>query len=368
MLLLCAAGPLLAQSSGRDYGAEGYMHCCEKRLRVHVPDADWAFDDREVDCRDYLEKNPKSRQQICRDLESHSKSINCREISGICCPYWDVCGPLGQAIGIARRTLLTAAAKPGSPENFNVARAKEQTKGLLEALRKALGPLQDKKCNDAKTAEAIDKMLTMIGWIKPNPVNSADVNNNAMVLKGIESTLWRLAAGRCGTELPNEPCHVPPIPPLDGLAKHDCETNCRDCMARKGPDGKPLVGSDIAAAAKCLAKAGANIASTYRSEEYQQHFWDLYQGYVALLRTMNPNCYERMIEYAQHMRHHQIVSSVSNPGGGNAGQHPRGAAVDAGGVSPTAAACCNLYKPYPKGDPIHYEICKPPCVPQEGCK
>ena len=363
-MLLFATNALA--DTGRRYGNDAYMLCCEKRLLVYVPGGAWEMLDRDENCVEYVKKHPEAVGGICRQAEQDIKGGACPELAEICrCSYRTACSHLGLVISLARNALLTAK-EPGGNKTFNTPRSIKASKGLKQALEGALSNAKARMC-DGAAKQAIDAALDQLGDLNNDPKASKDMHNNSIVLKRIEALMWQIARDTCGAG-DQGPCAVPPLPELSGLAQHDCETNCRDCETRVNPDtGKPYVSTDVKSALDCLRKAGVSPGSTYRSKDYQRHFWDLYQGYLALLRSTNPNCSERLIQYAVHMKHHSILGSVTNPDTNSASMHPKGGALDGpANLSERTQACCNLYKRYPVADPIHYEVCKPPCT--EKCK
>jgi hypothetical protein len=159
-----------------------------------------------------------------------------------------------------------------------------------------------------------------------------------------------LAGGLC--EAPTI-CPVLPLTPITDPNASLHESGIYD----EKPD-MSRVSAAITQGAECiLQKAAASggharITSAYRPSAYQAHFWDIYSKWKLLENNNDPICKVVKDSVLMEKSKHQIlITFATSP-------HSSGNAIDIKGVpasqADTFASQCNMYRPLPKKDPVHY--------------
>lgn len=117
----------------------------------------------------------------------------------------------------------------------------------------------------------------------------------------------------------------------------------------------PEVREGLACIVQKVAALGgdAHATSGYRPPQYQAHFVEIYQKWLQLKDNESEACRKRKQEITAEKNLHKIHIAVPNS------KHPTGLAVDISGVPESSAdeiaALCNMYRPDPKRDAVHYQ-------------
>jgi hypothetical protein len=227
----------------------------------------------------------------------------------------------------------------------------------------ALTAAKDMLCADPDAQAAVDQMLQDLAKLKTNgKFTVADVVANNELLKNLSNQLEAMRDSKCGATPPDTgKCEVDPLPPIDPKAQkeedhtHPDESRLSDAM------------KEILACMRDVAENNGvlvtdlEVSSAFRSAEYQQHLYDIYDRYKALLHNRNPACDALRKQVEDEMNKHGIIGQPMNPA--NDPQHPLGSATDvsnAGKALDMVGSCCNAYRPY-ASDKVHYEPCPADC-------
>ena len=167
---------------------------------------------------------------------------------------------------------------------------------------------------------------------------------------------------KCGAEPPDGgKCEVDPLPPIDPKAQKE-ENHSHPDESRLSDQMKQILACMRDVAEKNgVVVTDLEVSSAYRSAEYQQHLYDIYDRYKALLHNRNPACDALRKQVEDEMDKHGIIGQPMNPA--NDPQHPLGSATDvsnAGKFLDMIGSCCGAYRPY-ASDKVHYEPCPANC-------
>ena len=277
--------------------------------------------------------------------------------SGRHCSGDFLCQTLGAAAGKAHEGIKPRKADAASAITTAY---RNQLDALLKGVKNQL-------CDDPKAQRHIDSLRRRAQGLKSNIANVADAVNNNAVLKGIENDMRSMMHSKCDVG----PSHYPPceVPRLAELSE-----SARKEENRNGPDVDDL-NPITKAGLQCLTKFSKGnivsggpigVRSGFRSPEYQRHLYHLFENYVALLNSKNPNCKHRLRQLEAEMRHHLVIGHATNPDKSDSeSQHPKGLAIDidddAGDVLDTMGSCCDLFRRYGSNDPVHFEPCPADC-------
>ena len=114
---------------------------------------------------------------------------------------------------------------------------------------------------------------------------------------------------------------------------------------------------------QAVVAAGGTFRTTsaFRPPEYQNHLRELWDTWREIRNRNNVECEElRRLIQAEFQRH-QLLLSQRPAAGNDAAPHSRGIAFDASISLPagqnvdTLATTCNMYRPWPGNDPVHFQ-------------
>lgn len=113
-----------------------------------------------------------------------------------------------------------------------------------------------------------------------------------------------------------------------------------------------------------VAGLGGNftLSSAYRPVSYQEHLREVWDAWTAIRNKRESECAElKSAIRAEFTRHGLLLTQRPAAGNPNA-PHARGVAFDAsirnlptGNTVDTVAAACDMYRPWPGNDPVHYQ-------------
>ena len=155
-------------------------------------------------------------------------------------------------------------------------------------------------------------------------------------------------------------CDVPPLTPLTDPAAVNFE------------NGNQIDTTQLTAATSaglgCMQQAvaqlrgGFRVNSAFRPVAYQTHLREVWDTWMAIRNKTSPECDELRREMQAEFQRHQLLVSQRPAAGNPNAPHARGLAFDATITNlpaphtvDTAAAGCNMQRPWPVNDPVHYQ-------------
>jgi hypothetical protein len=113
-----------------------------------------------------------------------------------------------------------------------------------------------------------------------------------------------------------------------------------------------------------VAQLGSSLtlSSGYRPVAYQTHLREVWDTWMAIRNRSTPECDElKQIVLCEFQRHALLLTQRPAAGNPNA-PHAQGLAFDAtirdlpvGETVDTVATNCQMYRPWPVNDPVHYQ-------------
>lgn len=154
-------------------------------------------------------------------------------------------------------------------------------------------------------------------------------------------------------------CQIPPLQPIT------------DPTALLFENGQTIDTDDLTSNMKTaldcfknsVTNSGGNfiLSSAYRPPAYQVHLQEVWDKWQKLKDRLEPECQDTKSEVEKEFLKHHLVSTI-RPAGPN-GHHCKGIAIDVGIRNANLplntviglAAGCNLFRPFPQKDPVHFE-------------
>jgi|GEM_PF-5841418 len=171
-------------------------------------------------------------------------------------------------------------------------------------------------------------------------------------------TSGNLSETRIGTEwvwtCSGNTCPVPPLTPITDPAARVHE----DGRYAAQPDLDNLNSRTQTGMACILQRAAgegivATITSAYRPAQYQSHLQEVYDKWQLLKDNAQPECQEVKDAVRREFNKHRVIRRPVNNS-----QHSTGNAVDIAGIpgerADSIAAACNMYRPEPSKDRVHF--------------
>lgn len=157
-----------------------------------------------------------------------------------------------------------------------------------------------------------------------------------------------------------EGCPVPPLTPLTdplSIRMENGETVIFDVLTQEMQENVDCFSDEVFNAGGILT-----ITSAYRPPQYQQHLREVWDKYMRLTDEDNPvrpECNELLATVRTEFQRHGLLRS-QQPAANS--RHSSGTAIDARATLPpgqnidTLANNCDLYRPFIRRDPVHFEI------------
>lgn len=152
---------------------------------------------------------------------------------------------------------------------------------------------------------------------------------------------------------PPPPCPVAPLRPITDQLANEHENG----RYVRNPD-MDNVTAQVKVGAACIVQkaaglqATARITSGFRPPAYQAHLREVWDKWKQLANNSSESCRVIKAEVQAHWVKHLLVRQPVN-----SSNHSLGNAVDIAGVpqADTIAASCNMFRPEPVGDPVHFQ-------------
>ena len=153
-------------------------------------------------------------------------------------------------------------------------------------------------------------------------------------------------------------CAVPPLTEItdsDAQAFEDGQTVNTEPLA-------PALSQGLACLETAVLAAGGTfeVTSAFRPPAYQEHLREVWDKWQLLRNRREPECAELREAVRQEFVNHELLLS-QRPAAGN-GAHTQGNAFDAAFTLPagrsidTLATGCNLRRPWPQRDRVHFQV------------
>lgn len=162
----------------------------------------------------------------------------------------------------------------------------------------------------------------------------------------------------CNGIIDEDCCPVPPLTPLTDSLSIRLE---RGEVLEKG-----YLTQAMQEAVDCFRREISNaegtltINSAYRTPEYQRHLWEVWNRYKKLVNDKTPECSELRNQVIQEFGRHDL--SLRQEPARKRSAHTDGIAIDATVTLPagkdvdTLANNCDLYRPFPQTDRVHFQL------------
>lgn len=155
-------------------------------------------------------------------------------------------------------------------------------------------------------------------------------------------------------------CDVPPLSPITDPAALAFENgNTIDTT-----NLTPATSTGLDCMRQRVSQLGGTFSlnSAYRPVAYQEHLREVWDTWMAIRNKSEPECEELRAEVQREFQRHSLLVTQRPAAGNPNAPHSRGLAFDAsirnlpaGNTVDTVASACNMYRPWPGNDPVHYQ-------------
>lgn len=151
-------------------------------------------------------------------------------------------------------------------------------------------------------------------------------------------------------------CGVPPLSPV----ATDSVTQLLDNGGIDTADLTPATQTALSCFESRISGAGGgfNLTSAYRTPAYQSHLREVWDKWQLLKNNTQQECQTVKSQVQQEFNVHRLGASTVRPASPS-GTHTQGIAFDGrvSGVNvDTTAAGCQLYRPFPNTDSVHFQL------------
>jgi hypothetical protein len=105
-----------------------------------------------------------------------------------------------------------------------------------------------------------------------------------------------------------------------------------------------------------------SLSSAYRPVAYQEHLREVWDTWMAIRNKSESECELLKADVMHEFQRHGLLVTQRPAAGNPNAPHSRGLAFDStirnlttGNTVDTVAAACNMYRPWPGNDPVHYQ-------------
>ena len=155
-------------------------------------------------------------------------------------------------------------------------------------------------------------------------------------------------------------CDIPPLTPLTDPAAIAFENGNRidtENLTQATRTGLECMQNRVAALGGTMT-----LSSAYRPAAYQEHLREVWDTWDAVRSRQEPVCHAVYAEAQAEFQGHGLLLSQRPAAGNPNAPHAQGIAFDAtltglprGQTQDTVAAFCDMYRPWPNNDPVHYQ-------------
>ena len=159
--------------------------------------------------------------------------------------------------------------------------------------------------------------------------------------------------------IPVSTCPIPDLPPITDPQVQAFEDN-PDLSDTADLTSNMQTALQRLQAAVSAAGSTSSVGSAYRPPAYNQHLIDVWKKWMnELKKNSEPLCADLKSKIHRHFQRHKLKESQTPVPGS---RHTRGEAVDVTinpdipNIDTLARACCNLRRPVPVDDPVHFQF------------
>lgn len=155
-------------------------------------------------------------------------------------------------------------------------------------------------------------------------------------------------------------CDIPPLTPLTNPVAIAFENGNRidtQNLTQVTQIGLACMQNRVTALSGAMA-----LSSAYRPVAYQDHLREVWDTWNAVRNRQQPECQAVKNEARAEFQGHGLLLTQRPAAGNPNAPHARGIAIDAtitglpaGETQDSVAAFCDMYRPWPNNDPVHYQ-------------